>query len=180
MRDEFLPAITALEQDLKEATQRVLEIKRAINTLSRHAGGDPKYLDADGDDQATSATIRRDAFYGKPLMTAIREYLEMRRHLGPATPREIYEALRRGGYPFGGHERNAMSTVRSALRKNASTFHRLPDGNAYGLLAWYPKARRSAVGSGQDDDNGTTRDAHTDDSDDPVGAEETAAAGDHE
>lgn len=180
MRDEFLPAINALEQDLKEATRKVLEIKRAINTLSEHAGGQPRYPDVDGDDQTASAVMRRDAFYGKRLMTAMREYLEMRRPLGPATPREIYEALREGGYSFGGQERNAISAVRAALRKNSTTFHRLPGGNAYGLLAWYPNARRRVAGSGQGDDNGPTEGAHMDDSDDPVEVGETAAAGDHE
>ena len=181
MREEFRPAIDALEKDLQEATQKVLEIKRAINTLSRHAGGQPRYPDADGDDQTANAAIRRDAFYGKRLMTAMREYLEMRRHVGPATPREIYEALREGGYSFGGQESNAISAVRAALRKNSTTFHRLPGGdNAYGLLKWYPKARKPVAGSDQDDDNGATEGAYMDDSDDSVEVEETAATGDNE
>jgi hypothetical protein len=89
--------------------------------------------------------LRPDSFYGKSITTAAREYLDMRRAagLGPATPREIYEALVKGGYTFETKdETNAIIGVRATIRKSSSIFHRLPNGT-YGLLGWYPNARAS-------------------------------------
>ena len=185
MREEFGPAIEALERDLQEAIQKTLEIKRAINTLMKHAGGEPKYADVDSNRTEASVVIKADRFYGRKLIPAIREYLELHRHLGPATPREIFDGLKRGGYSFGtANEANALAHLRSTLRKSPGTFHRLPNGNSYGLLAWYPDVRKSK-GANREDDIGMTEDAHIDergsvDGSDLVNAGETAATGDHE
>jgi hypothetical protein len=83
------------------------------------------------------------------MSTAAREYLEMRRtmSLGPASPREVYEALTDGGFSFDTKdEQIVLVSLRATLRKSSSIFHRLPNGQ-YGLLKWYEhvKAERNAA-----------------------------------
>lgn len=143
MRDEFKPAIDALLADLVEQERQVVDTKLVINRLCQKAGVDVMFPDAAAAAGPTVSSIRPDSFYGKVLSTAAREYLEMRRtaNLGPATPREVYEALVKGGYaPDAKDETTAIISVRATLRKNSSIFHRLPNGT-YGLLSWYPNAK---------------------------------------
>jgi hypothetical protein len=87
--------------------------------------------------------IRPDTFYGKKMGTAAREFLEMRRaaQQGPAKPREVFDALKQGGFQFETRDDNiAMVSLRAMLRKNTVMFHKLPNG-AYGLRNWYPNAK---------------------------------------
>jgi hypothetical protein len=158
MREEFRPAIAALQSDLHEIEKKAAETKRAINRLCELAGAPAMYAVTDTDSSRPSVTtLRNDQFYGKVMNTAAREYLEMRKgaNLGPATPREIYEALVTGGFKFDTKsETNAITGLRQILRKNSSIFHRLPHG-AYGLLAWYPNAKAVKA----DDDDADTTDA---------------------
>lgn len=143
MREEFKPAIEALQKDLSDLERQVSETKQVINRLCSRAGMEPLYPEATQQATSTIASVRPDSFYGKPITTAAREFLEMRRNasLGPATPREIYEALSKGGYTFETKdETTAIISVRGTIRKNSSIFHRLPNGT-YGLLSWYPNAR---------------------------------------
>src|SRR5216684_5343313 len=153
MKEEFKPAIAALQSDLQDIERKAAETKRAINRLCELAGAPAMYAVTDTDSSRPSlTTLRNDQFYGKVMNTAAREYLEMRKaaNLGPATPREIYEALVSGGFKFDTKiETNAITGLRQILRKNSSIFHRLPHG-AYGLLAWYPNAK--AVKPDDDDD----------------------------
>ncbi len=144
MRDEFRPAIDALQQDLADLERKVAETKATINRLCELAGAPPLYADVGTPgSQPSIASIRADSFYGKVIVTAAREYLEMRKAagLGPASPRDIYEALRKGGFAFDTKiENNAITGIRNTLRKASSIFHRLPHGE-YGLLKWYPRAK---------------------------------------
>lgn len=144
MRDEMKPAIDALLVELADQEKQVTETKLLINRLCARSGMELMFPDAAAASGSGSvATIRPDSFYGKVLNTAAREYLEMRRaaNLGPATPREVYEALVKGGYASEAKdETTAMVTLRATLRKNSSIFHRLPNGT-YGLLSWYPNAK---------------------------------------
>jgi hypothetical protein len=143
MREEFRPAIEALQKDLGDLERKAAETKATINRLCEIAGAPPLYADVSGGTQPTLAAIRADTFYGKVMTTAAREFLEMRRSagLGPATPRDIYEGLKKGGFAFDTKiESNAITGVRNTLRKNSSIFHRLPNGE-YGLLNWYPRAK---------------------------------------
>jgi hypothetical protein len=99
--------------------------------------------------QPSLGGIQADTFYGKVIITASREYLEMRRNasLGPASPREIYEGLKKGGFKFDTKiESNAITGVRNTLRKASNIFHRLPTGE-YGLLKWYPRAKDEGASS---------------------------------
>jgi hypothetical protein len=144
VRDQFRPAIEALQQDLVELDRKVADTKATINRLCELAGDQPMFPDISvGGNQPTLASVQADSFYGKVITTAAREYLEMRRNanLGPASPRDIYEALKRGGFKFDTKiENNAITGVRNTLRKASAIFHRLPNGE-YGLLKWYPRAK---------------------------------------
>ena len=143
MREEFRPAIEALQKDLADQERKVIETKSTINRLCELAQVPVLYPDAGSVSQSSLGTIRADTFYGKSLATALREYLGMRKaaSLGPASQREIYENIKKGGFKFETtSEINALVGVRATLRKNSSMFHRLPNGD-YGLLAWYPRAK---------------------------------------
>lgn len=126
MNDAFAPAITALMQELKDIERKAKEIKSAINTLSKHAGVAEPYPNLDEENGVgTLSQIRADTFYGKVMGTAAREYLEMRKAsgMGPATPREIYEALTTGGFLFEAKDENtALVSLRATLRKSLADF----------------------------------------------------------
>ena len=139
MREEMKPAIDALLIDLADQEKQVIETKLLINRLCTRSGMEPMFPDAAAaSGSGAVGSIRPDSFYGKVLSTAAREYLEMRRsaNLGPATPRDVYEALAKGGYASNAKEETTQIVmVRDTLRKNSSIFHRLPNGT-YGLLIW--------------------------------------------
>jgi hypothetical protein len=154
MRPEFQPAIDALQKDLSEQERKVSEIKTTINRLCELAGASPLYADVALTSQPMITTIKGDTFYGKSVITAAREYLDMRKagNLGPASTREIFEALKSGGFIFNSKsEANSIVVVRNALSKASSIFHRLPTGE-YGLAKWYDLAKiKRAKGSNDDD-----------------------------
>ena len=155
MTDAFAPAIAALQGDLRELERKTREIKNTINVLCKHAGDAELYPNIEGPEGSTTvAGIKADTFYGKTQATAAREYLDMRKasNQGPATPREIYEALVQGGFQFETSvEVNRMVGLRSNLRKNSKTFHRLPNGQ-YGMLSWYPNAKAAKTSANGNDD----------------------------
>jgi hypothetical protein len=156
MREEFRPAIEALQKDLADLQKKASDTKSTINRLCELAGAPPMYDDvAEDGSQPTITTLRADTFYGKVINTAAREYLQMRKAagLGPATARDIYENLKRGGFAFDTKiENNAITGVRNTLRKNSSIFHKLPNGE-YGLLSWYPRAKAAKTTSAADADD---------------------------
>lgn len=155
MNDAFAPAIAALQGDLSALDKKAREIKSAINVLCKHAGMDELYPNLDAEVGPGSVrNIKADTFYGKTIGQAAREYLEMRKasSLGPATPREIYEALIQGGFQFDTkNENNALVSLRNTMRKSSRIFHRLPNGQ-YGLLTWYPNAKPQRGGDDEGDD----------------------------
>jgi hypothetical protein len=167
MREEFRPAIEALQKDLGDLERKANEIKATINRLCESGGDPPLYADIGGSSSASTITsIKGDTFYGKVLTTAAREYLEMRKvqGLGPATPRDVYEALKKGGFAFETkNENNAITGVRATLRKNSGIFHRLPgDGGEYGLLAWYPNAKKPKETTEAEEEASTEEDTSAD------------------
>lgn len=141
--DAVNKVIQGLEDDLRIAMENVRETKIMINRLCTKAGLAERYPDAQDAAQSIGEPIKPDQYYGKPLATAVREYLEWRRarKQGPATVSEIHEALAKGGYPFETKDSlNAKRGLRVSLTKNAVVFHKLPNGS-WGLLDWYPEAR---------------------------------------
>ena len=90
--------------------------------------------------------IRRNAFFGRPLATCVREYLEMKKDkpVKEASLLEIVEALKAGGFDLDKISEKADDAKRGVaitLAKNPQ-FYRLPNDD-WGLLAWYPNVRRS-------------------------------------
>ncbi|MEA2859233.1 MAG: hypothetical protein QOC72_1272 [Methylobacteriaceae bacterium] len=145
---ELMPAITLMERKVVEAERKVNELLSALNVLRAEAGLEPRprgggSTSADGAENAATQ-IKPDTFFGQKQQSAMRMYLQMRKSngLGPAKPREIYDALLAGGYQFEAKDiENALVGMRALLRKRTEIFIRLPNGT-YGLAAWYPNARR--------------------------------------
>jgi len=147
MSSHYDQTIAELQKKLREQEVEVIKTKDMINRLCEFAGKPVIYTDTELQPSAGVASIRSDQFYGQPLATAVRQILEMRQSadLGPATVRELYETLREGGYHFETKdEKNAMRGLRISLSKNVALFHKLPNGR-FGLLSWYPKAKRTRV-----------------------------------
>jgi hypothetical protein len=144
MPNELDPAIAAFERRREDALASVAECERTINTLCKEAGYPPRYTET-GTNNATKVTqISDDTFYGQKQTPAMRTYLDMRKAqgLGPATPREIYEAIKSGGYVFEAKDSEvALVGMRALLRTQPNIFHRLPQGT-WGLTAWYPDAKK--------------------------------------
>lgn len=142
--EHVLRTVGDLEKTLKSKVDEVRQIKRMINDLCRMASLPLRYaVEEESDGMGQLGSIKPDSFYGRPLATVIREYLQMRRGSGQsaATVNEIHEALKLGGYEFETKdEDNAKRGLRASLSKNP-IFHQLPNGQ-YGLSEWYPKAKK--------------------------------------
>jgi len=139
--------IAMLERGIEEAEQKIRGLRTAINVICKEVGLPPRYAEAmlTVGNSPTLTQIQDDTFYGKKQTPAMREFLEMRRAqgLGPAKPREFYEALKAGGYQFEAKDdETAIVGLRALLRTQPQIFHRLPQGT-YGLTAWYPDAKRA-------------------------------------
>lgn len=149
MGNELDSAIATLERRLEAAEQQAAELRMAINAVCLAAGMPARYADAaiSGKTGAgRSLQIQDDTFYGKKQTPAMREYLEMRKAqgLGPAKPRDIYEALLSGGFQFDAKtDTVALVGLRALLRTQPHIFHQLPQGGTYGLTSWYPDAKRT-------------------------------------
>jgi hypothetical protein len=173
--EELLPAINLLEADLLETERKANGLRATVNMLREKAGLPPLPegpMGGDGGGGGGGITeIKPDTFYGKRLQGAVREYLEMRKTkgMGPAKPREIYDAVVAGGYQFEtSSDEVALVGLRAMLRKRSQYFHKLPNGT-YGLTAWYPHAKAAkAAKPGAMDDDDDTIDATEDDDDSAV------------
>jgi hypothetical protein len=144
MPNDLDPAIAAFERRREEALANVAECERTINTLCKEAGYAPRYSEISTSNAMKVTQISDDTFYGQKQTPAMRMYLEMRKTqgLGPATPREIYEAIKSGGYVFEARDAEvALVGMRALLRTQPNVFHRLPQGT-WGLTAWYPDAKK--------------------------------------
>lgn len=142
-----------LQTKIKEIEAEAADKKRMVNDLCRLMGRDPIYEDT-SPSAAGSIGTRSDEYYGQPLATAIKEVLNKRKRagLGAAPAGEIYDGLVKGGFGFNTkNTENAKRTVYSALSKNTSTFHKLPNGT-YGLLEWYPTAKQKKNGAAHEED----------------------------
>jgi hypothetical protein len=158
MSEHISQAIADLEEKLRPIEEQAKGLRQAINQLCKVSGLPERYTT---DDESAPLAIRSDEFYGQPLSTAVRKYLELRKATGQsaATVAQIYDALAAGGYKFESkNDGYAKRGLRQSLTKNSGIFHKLPNGE-YGLLSWYPEAqarrRRKGGGADQDDaDNG--------------------------
>ncbi|HEV2548054.1 MAG TPA: hypothetical protein VGU20_12000 [Stellaceae bacterium] len=142
----YARAIADLVAKIDERMKPIFDDKRMVNRLCELAQLPIRYPDVESERTTGTMVFRRDQFFGKPLATVVREYLEQRGPsnrggLGAATTNEIFDALIDGGYkPETDDIENAKRGLRIALTKNSQTFYRVPSG-AYGLLEWYPNAK---------------------------------------
>ncbi len=148
-------SIATLLDQLRQVQQKEVALKQSINVLAGSAGRPALFSESELGTSGTIASLRPDAFYGKPLGDSVKRILEMRdaAGLGPATVREIYDLLIKHQYQFtAANEKNAMDSLRISLGKT-QFIHKLPDGS-YGLLAWYPNLRqaRATDDAGEADD----------------------------
>ena len=145
MSEHVLKLIEEIRVEVAEVEKTLRPQKLLVNQLCVRAGIPQIYTGLD--DETPSAVfkgIRRNAFYGKPLSSCIRQYLEMRENLPvkEATIDEIFAALKEGGYDLSGAtEEDQKRGVSIALGKNSQTFHRLASGD-FGLVSWYSNIKR--------------------------------------
>ena len=140
-------ALEVLERRLSDLERKANVLIETINDLRTEDGLPPRPpfgsgggggISSAGSGGAALTQIRPDSFYGKKLQTAVREYLEMRFAVAggrsdPATPKDIYEAITKGGYQFDAKTPDiAMVGLRALLRKRTAFFHKFPNGT-YGL-----------------------------------------------
>ena len=146
----FLPAIEALEKDLADLERQANGLLTSINLLRQKAGLPPRpgglatASAQTGGHGGTPIKLHSDTFTGKKMGSAVREYLLMRKASGgdaPATSREIFDALKEGGFVSGAKDdATALVVLRTMLRKNTTMFAKLQNGK-YGLRAWYPNLK---------------------------------------
>jgi len=113
------------------------------------AGIPRRYSVGDLEASTSSFNIRSDQFHGRPLATIVREYLDMRKRadLGPASLDDIFSALAQGGYESECKtEAIAKTSLYNSISKNPA-FYKLPN-KQWGLLEWYPNAKKKTVQSG--------------------------------
>lgn len=170
MSDHFQKTISELELKLAEQIAAVHKTKMIINQLSEYAGMAAPYPDLGEGATVPHATpaqrpaafnIKPDQFFGKPLATAVRFILQMRKEadLGPAEIKEIYKRLKEGGYQFDAKDdENAVRGLQVSISKNTALFARLPSG-LVGLTEWYgngkpaKKKKKGAAISGESSDS---------------------------
>jgi hypothetical protein len=146
MDEKLNAAVEVLLRKLEEQTRSVLETKKMINSLRQMMGEEPLF--GDSELQATSngdTLVRPDQYYGKPLSTAVRDYLERRKTA--CTAEDILKGIAQGAFDFdalGWEPKTRVRSLAITLAKNTAVFHRLPNGT-FGLLSWYPEvAKRKA------------------------------------
>jgi hypothetical protein len=145
----YQPAIEALEKELTDLERQANALLTSINLL-REKSGLPLRVShftpsaAREGGKPVSVHLHSDAFTGMKLGSAVRKYLEMRKQSGgdaPATTREVFDALKDGGFVSGAKDdATGMVVLRTMLRKNTTTFAKLQNGK-YGLRAWYPNLK---------------------------------------
>jgi DNA-directed RNA polymerase delta subunit len=142
MESALQQVLADVQAKIQSHLEEIKKLKRTANNLADMAGEMPIYTDIDID-QETGAGVgpnRSDAYYGKRLATACREYLEFRKKAVPVE--EILNGLLQGGFDFEALEWSPSTRLRAlamSMSKNTAVFHRLPN-NTWGLLAWYPAA----------------------------------------
>ena len=137
MNEKLASAVEALQEELQAKTQEIVETKKMINGLRRRMGQEPLYTDVELA-EVGGGTVKPDAYYGVPLSTAARLFLERRK--SAVTVEEVMRGLEAGGFDFKAlqwKESDRLRLLAVTLGKNSQTFHRLPNGTV-GLLAWYP------------------------------------------
>lgn len=141
MDDATQQVLAGIQARIQTHLDEIAKLKRTANSVADLIGEGPVYTDLETETAGLSPA-RADAYYGKPLATAVREYLEFRRQAVPAE--EIQRGLEKGGFDFDALEWNESTRLRAlamSMSKNTPVFHRLPNG-MWGLVSWYPEAQK--------------------------------------
>jgi hypothetical protein len=138
--DEATQSVLAgIQSKIESLLEEVSKLKKTANMVADLAGQGPLYSDVEEESKAVGPT-RADAYYGKPLATAVREYLEFRRQAVPVE--DIQKGLEQGGFDFDAMDWPKGGRLRYlaiSISKNTTVFHKLPNG-MWGLNSWYPDA----------------------------------------
>jgi hypothetical protein len=160
MSDHIQKTLDQALEELRKHESAAHGTKVFINQLCVFGQREPMFPDL-GDAASTRAgsgrvTIKRNAYYGKPLASCVRDYLEARKSAGidEASLDEIMSALKEGSYDLetiSKDEDGQKRGVAISLAKNTSTFHRLPNDD-FGLTVWYPaiKAKKEKASGAQE------------------------------
>src|SRR5258707_5065302 len=130
----YARAITDLVAKIDERMGPIREDMKMVNRLCGYAGLPPRYADVEVERTTGSHSFRRDQFFGKPLATVVREYLELRGPSdrggqGAATVNEIFDALVAVGFKTHTNDQlNAKRGVRIALTQNPTALQPRPNG----------------------------------------------------
>lgn len=184
----FQPAIDALEKDLADLERQANGLLQSINLLRDKAGLPPRPGNwspgssaGGGAGDGAPIKLHSDTFTGKKLGSAVREYLEMRKKSGadaPATSREIFDALKEGGFVSGAKDdATGMVVLRTMLRKNTTAFVKLQNGK-YGLRSWYGnlKPPKEAASGAADETEADDAEEEADETSDAPAAPAAAAS----
>lgn len=135
MAEGINKAIEELERKLEGIMRQASDIKKAINQLLALDDQPIRYEDTDAQIK-DKVSIAPDQFFGKPLATAVRDFLNLRGQAVPLT--EIHKVLKQGGFQFTENEKLQLRGLSISLSKNSQTFVFIKGSNAYGLREWYP------------------------------------------
>jgi hypothetical protein len=138
MDDATQKVLADIQTRIESLLEEVSKLKKTANMVADLAGQSPLYADVEEDSKAVGPT-RADAYYGKPLATAVREYLEFRRQAVPVE--DIQKGLEQGGFDFDSSwpKASRLRYLAISISKNTTVFHKLPNG-MWGLNSWYPDA----------------------------------------
>lgn len=158
-----------IQKTIDEANEKIRQLeadiishKKLVNQLCAFAKIEPQYADeALQPEGVTRLTVKRNSFFGQPLSTCVREFLEMRAKakLGPASLDDIFGALKIGGFDLDQvstkSETDQKRGLAITLGKNSVTFIRLPNDD-WGLVEWYPgykdkRKKKAENGNGKDE-----------------------------
>jgi len=140
--DATQQVLAGIQVRIQSHLDEIAKLKRTANSIADLIGEGPVYTDVESESAGSISPARADAYYGKPLATAVREYLEFRRQAVPVD--DVLRGLEKGGFDFDALQWNETGRNRAlamSMAKNTSVFHKLPNG-MWGLMSWYPEAQK--------------------------------------
>ena len=172
---------SALNPAIEHLERKVNALVMALNVLRAEASLPPysPSPDGGGPGQSGSLDIKADTFFNKRQHTAVRQYLKMRytHNLGPATPTEIFAALKKGGYRHDAKDdETAKVGLRALLRRRTNVFVKVGDTGAYGLVSQYPDAKPKIASRVSEEDSDEAPNSPDEDNEESTAAEHDAEA----
>lgn len=174
MDSKYKVAIEGLYEELEALAEQSKQIKGAINTLTVRSGGTPPFTDLEQAQSARGGSILPDQFFGLPFMTAVKAYLRLKGRAAPA--KEIFDALKSGGYEFSGDEKVHWRGFTINMSKNKGAFVYVKPSDSWGLPEFYPgyKAKKEKKGEEIDETENESEDTTNEEA--PVNSNEETEA----